>query len=108
MRPARIQLDKADAALHQTPRHQALPPEDFGALVVQAVEFPDVFRLIVNIGRFGGGRLHTDTPVHTTSIRAARLELSLRRASCSVLYSLRARQHPPLIGFAQSVRAFQV
>ena len=56
--PAMIQLDETNAALHQPPRHQALPSERFRDRVVEAVQLPRGRRLGFEIHDLGGASLH--------------------------------------------------
>ena len=63
MPAAAVDLDEADAALHQPPRQQALAPELLRALVVQAVQCFGLFRLLADVHDFGRVRLHPVAPV---------------------------------------------
>jgi hypothetical protein len=53
VRAARVELDKAHAALHEPPRQQALPPEVLRALVVHAIKPLHVLRFLVQFDRLG-------------------------------------------------------
>ena len=58
--PARVDLDEAHTALHQTPGQQALAAELLGALAVQAVEPPRRLGLGLDVEDLGGVLLHLE------------------------------------------------
>ena len=53
-------LDEAHAAFGEAPRHQALPAEVLGRLLVEAVEFQGRGRFAGDVLQFGDRRLHAE------------------------------------------------
>src|SRR5262249_48067609 len=54
-----VHLHEADAALHQAPRHEALPAKDFGGLVVETVTLFGRSRFAFDIECERGFHLHS-------------------------------------------------
>ena len=80
--PAAVNLHKADTALDETPRHEALLCKVRALLVVDAVEAADVLRLPRDFERVGRGHLH---PVGEFKTLDARAQLGVGRRLFEVM-----------------------